>query len=465
MNIKEWLEQVIFTIWCYEVTIARLGLMILSIILLVSAYWIVRRYLPPLLKKRVADQQAGKKIWRSINFIFLLLAAVALIAGSGINPEIYAGENVAFHLVSIFSLVLIWMLARLTDQLISLLVMQPLYQQQEEGKDHHSRQMLARSASLYSKRTIQYFVYLLAILLALHAFNLDRDLFKLPLKSIDLEVWISISDIIRALLILLIARLLIWIVTQVFLFRYYRRKEINIGSQFAINQLVKYFFYVIAVLFALDTLGINMTIIWGGAAALLIGVGLGLQQTFNDFFSGLLLLFERSVEVGDVVNVGGLIGTVRQIGPRTSIIQTRDNITVIVPNSKLVVDNVVNWSHVDKRARFFIQVGVAYGSDTALVRELLINAAKEHKKVLSFPSPFVRFIDFGDSSLNFEVHFWSSEFIRIEDVKSDLRFAIDQAFRDHQVTIPFPQRDLWFKNPMEQKNNQGPPSGVPNKEK
>ncbi len=453
MNINEWLETVLFTLWGYEITIARLGLMVLSAVLLLGAYWLVRRFLPRLLQKRISDQEAKRKIWLSINSTFLLMAAVVLIASSGINPEIYAGKNVTFYLISIFGLILIWLLARLTDQLISQLVIQPLYQQQEESKEHHSRQMLARSASLYSKRTVQYFVYLLAVLLALNAFNLDRNLFKLPLKSIDLEVWISISDIIRALLILLIARLLIWIVTQVLLLRYYRRKEINIGSQFAINQLVKYFFYVIAVLIALDTLGINMTIIWGGAAALLIGVGLGLQQTFNDFFSGLLLLFERSVEVGDVVNVGGLVGTVRQIGPRASKIQTRDNITVIVPNSKLVVDNVINWSHVDKRARFYIPVGVAYGSDTALVRELLINAAKEHKKVLSFPSPFVRFMDFGDSSLNFELHFWSSEFIRIEDVKSDLRFTIDQAFRDHQVTIPFPQRDVWFKNPVEQKGD------------
>lgn len=456
MNLNEWLEQVLFSLWGYDITIGKLLLMAFSSVLVLGMYWLVRRFLPRFFTRFKDDRKAIRKIWFSVNGAFLLLLLLVLISGSGINPVIYTGKNATLHLANIPGLLLILQIARLADQIISLLLIQPFARQQEELKDQHSRQTLSRATDLYSKRTVQYFVYLLAILLALNTFGLDRNLFKLPLNNVDTEVWISTSDIIRALLILLIARLLVWVVTQVFLLRYYRRQEINIGSQFAINQLVKYFFYVIAVLFALDTLGINMTLVWGGAAALLIGVGLGLQQTFNDFFSGLLLLFERSVEVGDVVNVGGLIGTVRQIGPRTSKIQTRDNITVIVPNSKLVVDNVINWSHIDKRARFFISIGVAYGSDTVLVRELLINVTKEHKKVLNFPSPFVRFVDFGDSALNFEIHFWSSEFIRIEDVKSDLRFAIDLAFREHHVTIPFPQRDVWFKNPMEQQSREFP---------
>ena len=231
------------------------------------------------------------------------------------------------------------------------------------------------------------------------------------------------------------------------MFGYYKKKRINVGAQFAINQLLKYFLYVVAFLFALESLGVKLTVLWGGAAALLVGIGLGLQQVFNDFISGILLLFERTVEVGHVVQVDGLIGSVKKIGLRTSLVETRDNITVIVPNSKLTSENVVNWSHYDNKARFRIAIGVAYGSDTQLVKELLLKVAKENGYVLKHPASFVRFTDFGDSSLNFELHFWSHEFINIEDVKSDLRFEIDRVFREHKVEIPFPQRDVWFKNP------------------
>jgi small-conductance mechanosensitive channel len=174
-------------------------------------------------------------------------------------------------------------------------------------------------------------------------------------------------------------------------------------------------------------------------------VGLGLQETFKDLFSGVILLFERRAEVGDVVEVDGLIGTVKRIGVRTSLVETRDNIVVIVPNSRLIVQHFVNWSHNDNKARFYIQVGVAYGSDTELVRQLLLDIARSNAEVIRHPAPFVRFVDFGNSSLDFQLHFWSHEFIRIEDVKSDMRFKIDQAFRENGVTIPFPQRDVWMK--------------------
>ena len=234
-------------------------------------------------------------------------------------------------------------------------------------------------------------------------------------------------------------------ITQIFLYGYYRQKNINIGSQFAVNQLLKYVIYVIAAFIALDTLGVKMTLIYGGAAALLVGVGLGLQQTFNDFFSGLILLFERTVEVGDTVQIGDNVGTVKKIGLRASIIEGRQNITMIVPNSKMVVDSVTNWSHFDDKVRFSINVGVAYGSDTEQVKELLLAAAKENPYIIEYPAPFVRFVDFADSSLNFQLHFWSRNFIIIEDVKSDLRFKIDALFRANNISIPFPQRDIHIK--------------------
>ena len=277
------------------------------------------------------------------------------------------------------------------------------------------------------------------LFLILQSFNLDYPLFSN--EKYDLRI----SDIFEAVLILLFARLIFWAVTQVILWSYYKRSKIDSGAQYAVNQLLQYVIYVIAILLALSSLGIQMTVLWGGAAALLVGLGLGLQQTFNDFFSGIILLFERSVSVGDVVNIGGLIGTVKKIGLRASIVESRDSITVIVPNSKLVTDNVVNWSHYDAKVRFSINVGVAYGSDTALVKKILLKVADTNIYIKRHPVPFVRFTNFGDSSLDFELLFYSRNFIVIEDVKSDLRFDIDKEFRENGIEIPFPQRDVWMK--------------------
>ncbi|HFC00385.1 MAG TPA: mechanosensitive ion channel, partial [Phaeodactylibacter sp.] len=217
------------------------------------------------------------------------------------------------------------------------------------------------------------------------------------------------------------------------------------GSQYAVNQLLKYVIYTMAALWAISSLGVNMTVLWGGGAALLVGLGLGLQQTFNDFFSGVLLLFERSVDVGDVLKIDGKVGTVKEIGLRTSLVETRECITIIVPNSKLVTDKVVNWSHYDEASRFDVRVNVAYGSDTKLVKRILLKVAMEHPAINEQPSPFVRFTDFGTSHLSFQLLFYSRSLIRIEDVQSDLRFEIDVAFKEHNIHIPFPQQVIWLK--------------------
>ena len=293
---------------------------------------------------------------------------------------------------------------------------------------------------------MQYVVYVLALLFIVQAFEINPEFFTYPpAKGQDEGTPFTLVNILNAVFILLVARLISWVMIQLILKNYYKSKNINVGSQYAINQLLQYFVYVIAILMALEALGFSLTVLWGGAAALLVGIGLGLQETFKDLFSGIIMLFERRIEVGDVVEIDGLVGTVRRIGVRTSLVETRDNITVIVPNSKLIIDKVVNWSLNDKKARFYVAVGVAYGSDTELVKKILLNVARENAFVLRHPPPFVRFVNFGDSSLDFQIHFWSHEFLRIEDVKSDIRFEIDQAFRKNGVTIPFPQRDVWMR--------------------
>jgi small-conductance mechanosensitive channel len=184
----------------------------------------------------------------------------------------------------------------------------------------------------------------------------------------------------------------------------------------------------------------------GGSAALLVGIGLGLQQTFNDLISGIIILIEGTVEVGDIVKIDESVAVVRKIGLRVSQIETRDNSTLIIPNSKLVVDNVNNLSHDIKPTRFQIDVGVGYNSDVRLVEKLLLQAANEHSRVSKKPKPRVQFRDFGNSSLDFTLHFHSQERMSVEFIKSDIRFNIIHLLRENKIEIPFPQQDLWLRN-------------------
>lgn len=221
-----------------------------------------------------------------------------------------------------------------------------------------------------------------------------------------------------------------------------RRDWMERSTMYALEKLAAYFVYTIATAIALESVGINLTLVLAGSAALLVGVGLGIQQIFNDFTSGLILLFGGTVKVGDIVEFNQTVGRIIEIDFRTSKIKTRDGITIIVPNSKLVSDNVINWTTMDDLTRFNVKVGVAYGSDTELVRSILTEVAKAHPAVDQAMPVKVQFKDFGNSSLDFEVFFWARNSWEIEFVRSDIRFKIDEVFRAKNIRIPFPQRDV-----------------------
>jgi small-conductance mechanosensitive channel len=260
------------------------------------------------------------------------------------------------------------------------------------------------------------------------------------------RVHISLINIITLLMIMAIARISFYLISQLIKRARVNNEVIDKGKAYTMSQLVKYLIYSMATIFAIESLGINVSILIASSAALFVGIGLGLQNIFNDIVSGIFLLFEQSVAVGDVVEIDSLVGQVKEINIRTSRIKTRDGIMIIVPNSKLIGNNVINWSTENKRTRFVIKVGVMYGSDTRLVEKLLIECALNHPDVDNTPKPLVRFSSFGDSSLDFELLFWTEEAWHVEIIKSDIRFAIDDAFRKNNVTIPFPQRDLHIKS-------------------
>lgn len=257
----------------------------------------------------------------------------------------------------------------------------------------------------------------------------------------------SVRMIIVGVVVVLATRGLAIAVARFVLKPFFSRNGVDLGRSYAVTRIIRYVIYSAGLFIGLSLLNIEVSVLWTAGAALLVGIGIGLQQTFNDFFCGFLLLIEGPVEVGNVIEVDGFIGRVVEIGLRTSKVRTRDDIMIIVPNSHLVNTNIINWSHNRRPLRFHIDVGVAYGSDVKLVTELLERAAHEHPDIIERPASRVMFRGFGASSLDFELYFYSQEHWRIEFVKSDLRFAINRLFVEHQVQIPFPQQDLWLRNP------------------
>lgn len=263
----------------------------------------------------------------------------------------------------------------------------------------------------------------------------------------------SIQNLLLVGTMMVAAPILLWLIVNFPLKSFLERNEYKDGRKFAIYALVKYSFYVIYFLLCVQVLGIKLSVLWAAGAALLVGVGLGLQQTFNDFASGVILLIEGSVEKGDWIKVGSEEGKVTRIGLRTSQILTRRNISLIIPNSKITVDNVVNFTHDSSKVRHEVNVGVAYGSDVKKVKEILLQCAVRHSLVLKKPAPFVRFNAFGESSLDFQLLFWTEEFYTVEDIKSDLRFMIDNEFRASNIVIPFPQRVMHYASPAPDSKN------------
>ncbi len=250
-------------------------------------------------------------------------------------------------------------------------------------------------------------------------------------------------DILVALIVILIAWVFQKLIRKILFTRTVKR--IDKGTVSSIYQLIKYLLWVIAVIIILQTIGVNITYLIASSAALLVGLGLGIQQIFNDVVSGFFLLFEGNVKVGDIVQIDDLVVTVKSINLRTSKVEGRDNIIIIVPNSKLISDKVINWSTIDKNTRFAVEVGVSYGSDVKKVSEILLAVAKDHSLVTNKPEPMVRFEDFANSSLNFKLYFFTHESFRVENIKSDLRFSIYEEFAKNNITIPFPQQDIYVK--------------------
>lgn len=257
---------------------------------------------------------------------------------------------------------------------------------------------------------------------------------------------VTLGGLSSAFLILLISVFVSVFIQRILVRRLLQTGHLKSGAVYAIGRMVQYSIIVLASVLAVQCVGLNLGSLAVVFGFLSVGIGFGLQNITSNFISGLILLFERPIAVDDFVTVDSHVGTVKEINMRASLIETPDNIRIIVPNSKFIEGNVTNWTHGNSQVRIHCKVGVAYGSDILKVKEALLKVAANDPDVLKEPQAQVRFSSFGDSSLDFELLVWIDTPALQEHIRSQINYAIDAAFRENGIQIPFPQRDLHIRS-------------------
>jgi len=270
------------------------------------------------------------------------------------------------------------------------------------------------------------------------------------IKQFCVKVWntelfgsVTIGSILLLLILFASVIIIERIVQKQLIRRFLSRTKLQPSLQFGLSRIIGYTLIAVGFYVAFQLVGVDLSSLAIIAASLGVGIGFGLQNIINNLVSGIIILAERPISIGDRIEVAGVAGRVTKIQLRSTTMVTNDNITMIVPNADFISNTVTNWSHGDPKVRIRVPVGVAYGSDLKLLQQLLLEAAGEHPKALRDPSPVVLFTEFGDSSLNFELGVWTQEMTAIPiHFTSEMNFIIEQKLRENDIEIPFPQRDL-----------------------
>ena len=269
-------------------------------------------------------------------------------------------------------------------------------------------------------------------------------------KQFCVKVWntelfgsVTIGSILLLLILFASVIIIERIVQKQLIRRFLSRTKLQPSLQFGLSRIIGYTLIAVGFYVAFQLVGVDLSSLAIIAASVGVGVGFGLQNIINNFVSGIIILAERPISIGDRIEVAGVAGRVTKIQLRSTTVVTNDNITMIVPNADFISNTVTNWSHGDPKVRIRVPVGVAYGSDLKLLQQLLLEAAGEHPKALRDPSPVVLFNEFGDNSLNFELGVWTQEMTAAPiHFTSEMNFIIEQKLRENDIEIPFPQRDL-----------------------
>ena len=265
------------------------------------------------------------------------------------------------------------------------------------------------------------------------------DFFNYPIR-LGSDISFSVGALIIILFVFILTRFFLKLSKRLLLYRMDEDTQYKFRSIFT---FFNYFVYLIVILITFDNIGVNVTAIFAASAALLVGVGLALQTFIQDIISGIFIIADKAVHVGDIIDIDGQIGKVENITLRTTRAVTIDNKVLIIPNHKFLTSILYNWTENGVITREHIKVSVAYDSDVNLVQQLLIDCATQHKQVLKKPVPSVLLKDFGDNALIFQLFFTINKSFIAERVKSDIRFSILAIFDKNKIDIPFPQRTVW----------------------
>lgn len=253
---------------------------------------------------------------------------------------------------------------------------------------------------------------------------------------------IYVHNLLSVILVVVLAKLILYLLSKGIT----RSKQLDTGAKYSIRQLVKYSLIVFSILISITLLGIDLSVLFVGSAALLVGIGFGLQHLFNDFISGIIILFDNTIKVNDVIEVDGIVCRVKEIKLRTTTVMTREDKCIILPNSVITTNKVVNWTYSQLTSRFEVQVSLAYTTDIPAVMQMMKEVTLQHKAVSRLPEPSIRITRFAETFVEITVMFWCSEVFRVENIKSELRVALFKALREHRVEFPYPHRVLHMIN-------------------
>lgn len=387
---------------------------------------------------------------RTTRIYKIVLAGTAAACGIVTVIQLIGYSALALHIFrSSLRSVLIFILARLM-----MLLTRGLMESAFHTKSAHKLPYLRMHTKLIIERSVMVLNFLVLLLFLgalLQTWRVFESSEELILRILTFGITVGDTRITLGLVLaaaaclygaLLASRILQFFLMQNVISR--RRVEPGIGV--SVSRLLHYAIILVGVLLALATLGFELTNLTIIASALSVGVGFGLQTIVNNFVCGLILLFERPVKVGDIIQLGNNWATIRDIGLRATTIQTFDRADIVVPNSDLITNQVTNWTLADRNMRIVLSIGVAYGSDVPLVLQTLQECTRENPRVLENPAPLIYFMGFGDSSLDFQVRVWIGDIDYMNIVRSELNQAIDGKFRERGIEIPFPQRDLHLRS-------------------
>jgi len=379
-----------------------------------------------------------------------ILLGIAIACAVVVVVEVSGYSALALHIFrsalrTVFIIVLAWLMMRLARGLLES-ALRSRAAQKIPFLRTHAAQIIDRSATVLNLAILVLFGGAVLQAWRLYATSLEP-IYRLFTFGVTLGGTRVTVGLVLAAAACLYGAFMISRLLQFFLMRdVFSRRRVDPGIGMSITRLLHYAVILVGMLLALATLGFELTNLTIIVSALSVGIGFGLQTIVNNFVCGLILLFERPVKVGDIIQLGDQWATIRDIGLRATTIQTFDRSDIVVPNSDLITNQVTNWTLADRNMRLILPVGVAYGSDVPLVLQTLQESTSENPRILKDPAPLIFFMGFGDSSLDFQVRVWIDDIDYMNVVRSELNQAIDRKFRERGIEIPFPQRDLHLRS-------------------